>query len=87
MYIVIVGVATPFVDNLRSVKLLEHFVGVKKKLNIMWVVVFGVGSWSVMCGLCTFVSIGVGMSRFMNQYEGVLRYSEWKWMCQNPHIK
>ena len=42
----------PFVDNLRSVKLLEHFVGVMKKLSIMWVVVIGVGSWSVMCGLC-----------------------------------
>ena len=76
----------PFVDNLRFVKLSEHIVGVMKKLNIMWVVVFSVGSWSVMCGLCTFVSIAVGMSRFMNQYEGVLGFFEWKWMCQDPRI-
>ena len=84
---VILGVAAPFVDNLRSMNLLEHIVGVMKKLNNMWFVVFGVGSWSIMCGLHMLVSFGVGKSRFTNQYEGVLGFSEWKWMCQDPRMK
>ena len=32
------------------------------------------------------VSSGVGMSRFSNQYEGVLGFWEWRWMCQDPRM-
>ena len=41
-------------------------------LSIGW----GKGSLEVGCWLCAFVSIGVGMSRFRIQYEGILGFSE-----------
>ena len=41
----------------------------------------GEGSLEVACWWCSYVSIGVGMSRFKNQYERVLRFSELKWIC------
>ena len=56
VHIAILGTAAQSVDILRSMKLLEHFVDVMKNLNIMWGVVFGVGSCSNMCALCEWKS-------------------------------
>jgi len=51
-------------------------------LSIGW----GMGSLGSACWLCAFVSIRVGMSRFMNQCEGVLGFSKCKWKCHDPHM-
>ena len=54
--------------------------------NYMSCMGWGKGSLEVACWWCASVSLGVGMSRLMNQYEGVLGFFEWKWMCQDPRM-